>query len=177
VPEQSLVYGRHTPFETANLRTLCSIARHIEAGANFATSLEVMTSSLRVHRSWLAALVVAALASLPACREQPSAKQAVTATSQEPAQMRPAQPGAPELAKHESETDKRIRQEMDAVIEQDPTLKDRPISFSVDNGDITVTGTVRTETERQKINELAMHVVGVKSVANALRVSPGEGGN
>ena len=66
---------------------------------------------------------------------------------------------------------------MDAVIEQDPALKDRAISFNVDNGDITVTGTVRTETERQRINELAMHVAGVKSVANALRVSPGEGGN
>lgn len=91
--------------------------------------------------------------------------------------MHPAQPAVPELAKHESEADKRIRQEVDAVIEQDPALRDRPISFSIANGDMTVTGTVRTETERQKINELAMHVTGVKSVANALRVSPGEGGN
>lgn len=88
--------------------------------------------------------------------------------------MHPARPAASELAKHESEADKRIRQEVDTVIEQDPALRDRPISFTVDNGDITVTGTVRTETERQKINELAMHVAGVKSVANALRVSPGK---
>ena len=91
--------------------------------------------------------------------------------------MRAAQPAASELARHESDADKRIRQEVDAVIERDAALKDRPISFSVDNGDITVTGTVRTETERQKINELAMGVAGVKSVANALDVSPGEGGN
>jgi len=88
-----------------------------------------------------------------------------------------AQPDAAQLTKHESEADKRIRQEVDAVIEQDPALKDRPIRFSVDNGDITVTGTVRTETERQKVNELALHVAGVKSVANALRVSSVEGGN
>ena len=135
-----------------------------------------MALSLRVHRSWLAALVALTCAGLPACREQPSAEQAATA-GQETARMRPAQPAAPNVAKHESEADKRIRQEVDAVIQQDPALKDRPISFSVDNGDITVTGTVRTETDRQKINELVMHVVGVKSVANALRVSPGEGDN
>ena len=91
--------------------------------------------------------------------------------------MRPARPAGTEVAKHESEADKTIRQQLDTVIEQDPALRDRPISFTVDNGDITVTGTVRTEMERQKINELAMHVPGVKSVANALRVSPGEGGN
>ena len=137
-----------------------------------------MTFSLCAHRSWLAALVVVSgLAVLPACREQPSAEQAATATGQEATPVHPAQPAVPELAKHESEADKRIRQEVDAVIEQDPALRDRPISFSIANGDMTVTGTVRTETERQKINELAMHVTGVKSVANALRVSPGEGGN
>jgi osmotically-inducible protein OsmY len=33
-----------------------------------------------------------------------------------------------------------------------------------------VTGTVRTETERTKINDLAMNIGGVKSVANALVV-------
>jgi osmotically-inducible protein OsmY len=136
-----------------------------------------MAFSLRVHRSWLAALIAAALAGLPACREQPSAEQATATTGQEPAQFRSARPAGTELAKHESEADKRIRQEVNRVIEQDPALSDRPISFTVDNGDITVTGTVRTETERQKINELAMHVPGVKSVANALRVTPGEGGN
>jgi osmotically-inducible protein OsmY len=135
-----------------------------------------MAISLRVHRWGLVALL-AAIASVTACREQPSAEQAITASSQEPAQIHTAQSGTPELTKHESEADKRIRQEVDAVIERDPALKDRSINFSVDNGDITVTGTVRTETERQKINELAMQVAGVKSVANALRVSPGEGGN
>ena len=101
----------------------------------------------------------------------------MTAASQEPP-LRSVRPAGTELTKHESEADKTIRQALNTVIEQDPALRDRPISFTVDNnGDITVTGTVRTETERQKINDLAMHVPGVKSVANALRVSPGEGGN
>jgi osmotically-inducible protein OsmY len=119
-------------------------------------------------------LIVAALTSLTACLAQPSAEQAVTAGGQVATLQ--AQPAAAQLTKHESEADKRIRQEVDAVIERDPALKDRAISLSVDNGDITVAGTVRTETERQKINELALHVAGVKSVANALRVSPGQGG-
>jgi osmotically-inducible protein OsmY len=140
-----------------------------------------MAFSLRVLRWWLTALAVAAVSGLPACREQPSAQQAETAAGEQEHQMRgqSAAPALtqPELAKHQSEADTRIRQEVDAVIEQDPALKDRAISFSVDNGDITVTGTVQTETERQRVNELAMHVAGVKSVANALRVSPGEGGN
>jgi osmotically-inducible protein OsmY len=136
-----------------------------------------MAISVRIHRSWPALVVVAALTSLTACREQPSAEQAATPAGQDSGGTLQAQPAAAELTKHESEADKRIRQELDAVIERDPELKDRPISFSVDNGDITVTGTVRTEMERQKINELALYVAGVKSVANALRVSPGEGGN
>jgi osmotically-inducible protein OsmY len=136
-----------------------------------------MAISLRVHRAWPALLVIAALTSLTACRAQPSAEQVVTAGGQVSMATLQAQPDAAQLTKHESEADKRIRQEVDAVIEQDPALKDRPIRFSVDNGDITVTGTVRTETERQKINELALHVAGVKSVANALRVSSVEGGN
>jgi osmotically-inducible protein OsmY len=136
-----------------------------------------MAFSLRVPQSCLAALIAATFAGLLACREQPSAEQAMTVTSQEPAQMRSARPAGTELAKHESEADKAIRQELDTVIGQDPALKDRPISFTVDNGDITVTGSVRTAPERQRINELAMHVPGVKSVANALRVSPGEGGS
>ncbi|RPI51526.1 MAG: BON domain-containing protein, partial [Acidobacteria bacterium] len=40
----------------------------------------------------------------------------------------------------------------------------------VRNGDVSVTGTVRSEGERRKINDLAMNITGVKSVANALRV-------
>ncbi len=58
-----------------------------------------------------------------------------------------------------------------AAIDQDPALKNRAITFSIDEGDMTVTGAVRTETERQKINELAMQISGVKSVANAVRVT------
>ena len=61
--------------------------------------------------------------------------------------------------------------QLDKAFSEDPTLKDRDISFSVDQGDVTLTGDVHTETERRKANEVVMNVPGVKSVANALRVS------
>ena len=50
-------------------------------------------------------------------------------------------------------------------------LKGRDISFIVTNGDVSVTGMVRTEEERKRINDLAMNIGGVKSVANALLVA------
>ena len=52
-----------------------------------------------------------------------------------------------------------------------PTCTNRDISFIVANGDVSVTGIVRTEEERTRINDLAMDIDGVKSVANALRVA------
>jgi osmotically-inducible protein OsmY len=70
-----------------------------------------------------------------------------------------------------SPADRTIRRELNGAIGGDPDLKDREISFIVNNGDINVTGTVRTEAERQKINHLALAIPGVRSVANAVRVS------
>jgi BON domain len=64
-----------------------------------------------------------------------------------------------------------IRNEFDRVIAQDDELRDREISFVVTNGDVSVSGIVRTEDERRKINDLAMSIDEVKSVANALLVA------
>jgi len=61
--------------------------------------------------------------------------------------------------------------QLDKAFSDDPNLKDRDIGFSVDGWDVTLTGDVKTETERRKANDLVMNVPGVKSVANALRVS------
>ena len=68
--------------------------------------------------------------------------------------------------------DRRVRRDLNLAIAQDPELKAREISFVVRRGDLSLTGTVRSEAERRKINDLAMGIDGVKSVANALRVSP-----
>ena len=75
------------------------------------------------------------------------------------------------VAVPESPADRAIRHDLTLAIERDADLHDRQISFSVKQGDITVTGIVRTEEERRNINDLAMNIDAVKSVANALRVA------
>jgi osmotically-inducible protein OsmY len=67
-----------------------------------------------------------------------------------------------------------IRRSLNLAIARDTELRNRQISFIVANGDVSVTGTVRTEEERRKINDLAMNVGGVKSVANALLIAEAE---
>jgi len=67
--------------------------------------------------------------------------------------------------------DRSIRRDLTLAIARDADLHNREISFMVANGDVSVTGIVRTEEERRKINDLAMNIGGVKSVANALRVA------
>jgi hypothetical protein len=69
-----------------------------------------------------------------------------------------------------NEPDRGIYRELESAIAQDAELRKREITFRVANGDITVTGTVQTEEERRRINDLAMNIDGVKSVANALHV-------
>jgi osmotically-inducible protein OsmY len=128
---------------------------------------------LRVREAWLAAVMfTVCVVGSSGCREH-TAAQASRADAHTQADVEAPGPSAPVVAKPESESDGLIRRELRAAIDSDPALKDRAITFAIDNGDITVTGSVRTESERQKINELVMQVTGVKSVANALRVSPG----
>jgi osmotically-inducible protein OsmY len=104
-----------------------------------------------------------------ACRDTQEPPRTVQTTQP----LRAEQPAKSiDLSTPETAMDRGIREELRSAIEQDPALKDCEISFSVDNGDVTVTGNVRSETERRRMNDLAMHVSGVKSVANALRVSP-----
>ena len=71
----------------------------------------------------------------------------------------------------ENPADRRVRRDLTHAIAHDPELKDRDISFMVSRGDVSVSGVVRNEDERRKINDLAMGIDGVRSVANALRVA------
>jgi hypothetical protein len=72
----------------------------------------------------------------------------------------------------ENPADRGIRRNLSQAIAGDAELKHRDISFIVSNGDVNVTGTVKSEHERERINALALNIDGVKSVANALRVLP-----
>jgi osmotically-inducible protein OsmY len=67
--------------------------------------------------------------------------------------------------------DRDIRRQLNLAIHRDPELKERRLSFIVGNGDVSVTGVVRNEAERERINALALSIPGVKSIANAVRVS------
>ena len=80
-------------------------------------------------------------------------------------------PEAETVVVPENLVDRGIRRELSVAITADAALKEREISFLVSNGDVSVTGSVHNEDERKKINELAMSIAGVKSVANALRVA------
>jgi hypothetical protein len=71
----------------------------------------------------------------------------------------------------EDPSDQRVRRDLSLAIAHDPELKQREISFMVSRGDVTVSGVVGNEDERRKINDLAMRLEGVRSVANALRVA------
>jgi osmotically-inducible protein OsmY len=78
---------------------------------------------------------------------------------------------SPAISVPQNPVDRRIRHDLNVAIDSDPDLRDRAISFVVSNGDVTVSGTARTEKECRKISDLVMSISGVKSVANNVRVA------
>jgi osmotically-inducible protein OsmY len=86
-------------------------------------------------------------------------------------QAAPTREAPPVIRVPDISVDRTIRRDLNAAIAQHAELNQREISFHVVNGDVSVTGTVRSEDERKKVNELAMNIAGVKSVANALRIA------
>jgi BON domain len=77
---------------------------------------------------------------------------------------------SPTILVPQTPADLGIRRDLHLAISHDAELRSRDISYIVANGDVSVTGIVRTEEERRRINDLAMNIGEVKSVANALRV-------
>jgi osmotically-inducible protein OsmY len=84
----------------------------------------------------------------------------------------PARPIPAVQTRGENDMERAVHAELDRAFALDANLKDQAISFTVDSGDVTLTGSVRTVKQREKANEVAMNVPGVRSVANVLRVSP-----
>jgi osmotically-inducible protein OsmY len=113
-------------------------------------------------------LIVLAAVALIACGANPSTEErppsgAIPARAEPDARATVTVP--------QSSADRAIRRDLNQAIAGDPDLRSREISFIISNGDISVTGTVRTEDERKKFNDLAMNIGGVKSVANNLQVA------
>ena len=88
-----------------------------------------------------------------------------------PTEAEAVAPAPPTVTVPDNPADRGIRRDLALAIARDAHLQNREISFIVAKGDVSVTGIVRTEEERRKINELALSIAGVKSVANALRVA------
>ncbi len=119
-------------------------------------------------------LLAAAVAVSIACRED-SAAQPHEVPQQDTRSQTPDAPAStPELTVvvPQNPADRSIRRDLNLAIDRDPDLKERELSFIVGNGDVNVTGIVRSESERERINAIAMGIPGVKSVANAVRVAP-----
>jgi osmotically-inducible protein OsmY len=66
--------------------------------------------------------------------------------------------------------DSDIKRTLKKMINDDPLLRDRDIDFDVNNGAVTVKGSVRTAAEKNKVTELVRAAPGVKELANALEI-------
>jgi len=63
-----------------------------------------------------------------------------------------------------------IRKNLDKMIDNDPTLKQRDINFEVVNGMVTIKGGVRTVDEKNRVGDMTKAAAGVKDVANGLQI-------
>jgi hyperosmotically inducible protein len=78
-------------------------------------------------------------------------------------------PGEESTAKKvESDLDKGMEKNLDAMLVQHRLNKD--VRYDVNNGVVTLKGTVRSESQRATVEKLAAHVPNVKQVVNELEV-------
>jgi osmotically-inducible protein OsmY len=65
-----------------------------------------------------------------------------------------------------------IKDNLDKMIDNDPTLKQRDINFEVVNSMVTIKGDVRSPDEKNRVGEMTKAAPGVKDVANGLQIEP-----
>ena len=65
-----------------------------------------------------------------------------------------------------------IKDRLKALVDNDPDLKQRNISFTVNNGAVEVSGSVATAGEKARVTDMVRSVAGVKDVANGLELKP-----
>jgi len=68
--------------------------------------------------------------------------------------------------------DAQIKDQLKDMAKSDPILRDRDLSFEVNNGVVTVKGDVQTADEKTKVTELVRAAPGVKDMANAVEIKP-----
>jgi osmotically-inducible protein OsmY len=67
-----------------------------------------------------------------------------------------------------------IQKNLDRIIDNDPTLKQRDINFEVANGMVAIKGEVRSADEKNRVGDMTKVAPGVKDVANGLQIEPGQ---
>jgi osmotically-inducible protein OsmY len=65
-----------------------------------------------------------------------------------------------------------IKDQLKKMVDNDPVLRDRSITFEVNNGAVLVKGDVQTTGEKAKLTELLRAAPGVKDFANAVEIKP-----
>jgi osmotically-inducible protein OsmY len=65
-----------------------------------------------------------------------------------------------------------IKSALKRMVDNDPVLRDRSITFEVNNGAVTVKGDVQTADEKAKLTQLVHAAPGVKDFVNAVEIKP-----
>jgi osmotically-inducible protein OsmY len=65
-----------------------------------------------------------------------------------------------------------IKDQLKSMVDNDPALRDRSITFEVHNGAVLVKGDVQTAAEKAKLTEIVRSAPGVKDFANAVQIKP-----
>ena len=81
-----------------------------------------------------------------------------------------------EAAQTADDFDGAIRDRLN-TISGDQAFDGRDINFDVNNGVVTIKGTVRSQAEKQRVGEMTQKTPGVKEVVNALEISPDDRDN
>src|SRR5262249_21458204 len=68
-----------------------------------------------------------------------------------------------------------IRSSLKKMVDNDPVLRDRSITFDVNNGAVTVKGDVQSADEKAKLTQLVEAAPGVKDFVNAVEIKPKSG--
>jgi osmotically-inducible protein OsmY len=65
-----------------------------------------------------------------------------------------------------------IKTRLKNMISEDQELKEHDIDFDVNNGVVTVKGSVATAAEKNRVSQIVKNAPGVKDMANALEIKP-----